>query len=134
MIFFQILLPLVAPMIDLFALYGLIFGDAAPVLAFWLGFNVLQLVIAVIAFRLDGESLRPLWALPLQQFVYRQLMYLVIIESTISALVGARASWKTTPRTGDVELPLAPRQPSSHRGLREPCPEPCPELPKSEIT
>jgi cellulose synthase/poly-beta-1,6-N-acetylglucosamine synthase-like glycosyltransferase/peptidoglycan/xylan/chitin deacetylase (PgdA/CDA1 family) len=105
LILFQILLPLLAPIIDLFALYGLIFGDAAPVLAFWLGFNVLQLAIAVIAFRLDGESLRPLWALPLQQFVYRQLMYLVIIESSISALVGARASWKTTPRTGDVELP-----------------------------
>jgi cellulose synthase/poly-beta-1,6-N-acetylglucosamine synthase-like glycosyltransferase len=105
MILFQILLPLLAPMIDLFALYGLIFGDAAPVLAFWLGFNVLQLVIAVIAFRLDGESLRPLWSLPLQQFVYRQLMYLVIIESSISALIGARASWQTIPRTGDVELP-----------------------------
>jgi cellulose synthase/poly-beta-1,6-N-acetylglucosamine synthase-like glycosyltransferase len=108
MILFQILLPLVAPMIDLFALYGLIFGNAAPILAFWLGFNVLQLVIAVIAFRLDGESLRPLWALPLEQFVYRQLMYLVIIESTISALVGAHASWKTIPRTGDVELPSGP--------------------------
>jgi cellulose synthase/poly-beta-1,6-N-acetylglucosamine synthase-like glycosyltransferase len=105
MILFQILLPLVAPMIDLFALYGLIFGDAAPILAFWLGFNLLQLVIAVLAFRLDGESLRPLWALPLQQFVYRQVMYLVMIESTISALVGARASWKTTPRSGDVEVP-----------------------------
>jgi cellulose synthase/poly-beta-1,6-N-acetylglucosamine synthase-like glycosyltransferase len=108
MILFQILLPLVAPMIDLFALYGLVFGDAAPVLAFWLGFNLLQLVIAVIAFRLDGESLRPLWALPLQQFVYRQLMYLVIIESSISALIGARASWQTIPRTGDVELPPGP--------------------------
>jgi cellulose synthase/poly-beta-1,6-N-acetylglucosamine synthase-like glycosyltransferase/peptidoglycan/xylan/chitin deacetylase (PgdA/CDA1 family) len=105
LVFFQILLPLVAPLIDLFALYGLVFSAAAPVIAFWLGFNVLQLVIAVIAFRLDGESPRPLWALPLQQFVYRQLMYLVIIESTISALVGARASWKTIPRTGDVELP-----------------------------
>jgi hypothetical protein len=108
LILFQVLLPLVAPMIDLFALYGVIFGNAAPVLAFWLGFNVLQLVIAVIAFRLDGDSLRPLWALPLQQFVYRQLMYLVIIESTISALVGAHASWKTIPRTGDVELPSGP--------------------------
>jgi cellulose synthase/poly-beta-1,6-N-acetylglucosamine synthase-like glycosyltransferase/peptidoglycan/xylan/chitin deacetylase (PgdA/CDA1 family) len=105
MIFFQIFLPLVAPLIDLFALYGLIFTNPVPVLAFWLGFNLLQLVIAVIAFRLDGESLRPLWALPLQQFIYRQFMYLVIIESTISALVGARASWKTAPRTGDVELP-----------------------------
>jgi cellulose synthase/poly-beta-1,6-N-acetylglucosamine synthase-like glycosyltransferase len=111
MILFQILLPLVAPLIDLFALYGLIFTDAVPVLAFWLGFNALQFVIAVIAFRLDGESLRPLWALPLQQFVYRQLMYLVIIESTISALVGARATWKSIPRTGNVELPPATPRP-----------------------
>jgi len=45
--------------------------------------------------------------LPLQQFLYRQLMYLVIIEATISALVGARASWKHIPRTGDVEIPEA---------------------------
>ena len=109
MFLFQILLPLVAPLVDLFALYGLIFTDATTVIAFWLGFNLLQFVIAVTAFRLDGESLRPLWALPLQQFVYRQLMYLVIIESTISALVGARASWKTIPRTGDAAPPaLAP--------------------------
>ncbi len=105
MILFQIILPLVAPLIDLFALYGLIFGDPRPVLAFWLTFNLLQVLIAGIAFRLDGESLRPLWALPLQQFVYRQLMYLVIIESTMSALAGVRSSWKTIPRTGDVELP-----------------------------
>ena len=48
--------------------------------------------------------MRPLWALPLQQFVYRQLMYVVIIESTVSALVGIRAHWKTIPRTGDVEV------------------------------
>jgi hypothetical protein len=32
-------------------------------------------------------------------------MYLVIIESTISALVGARTTWRTIPRTGDVEIP-----------------------------
>jgi uncharacterized membrane protein len=44
------------------------------------------------------------WALPLQQFVYRQLMYLVIIESTISALVGLHVQWRTIPRTGDVQV------------------------------
>ncbi|MGZ6695226.1 MAG: bifunctional polysaccharide deacetylase/glycosyltransferase family 2 protein [Solirubrobacteraceae bacterium] len=107
MIFFQILLPIIAPLIDLFALYGLVFTDPAPVIASWLAFNAAQVAVAVVAFRLDGESLRPLWALPLQQFVYRQLMYLVIIESTISALVGARAAWRHIPRTGDVELPPA---------------------------
>ena len=31
--------------------------------------------MAAYAFRLDKERLGPLWTLPLQQFVYRQLMY-----------------------------------------------------------
>src|SRR2546423_3753848 len=104
MLFFQILLPILAPLIDVFAIYGLAFMDPAPVAGAWGAFNLLQLGLAVFAFRLDGESLRPLWALPLQQFVYRQLMYLVIIESTLSALVGIRAQWRTIPRTGDVEV------------------------------
>jgi cellulose synthase/poly-beta-1,6-N-acetylglucosamine synthase-like glycosyltransferase/peptidoglycan/xylan/chitin deacetylase (PgdA/CDA1 family) len=104
MILFQILLPLAAPMIDLFALYGLLFSNAVPVLAFWFGFNALQLLLATFAFRMDKESLRPLWALPLQQFVYRQLMYIVIIESTVSALAGARAHWRHLTRTGDVQV------------------------------
>jgi hypothetical protein len=63
------------------------------------------LLLAVFAFRLDREPLRPLWALPVQQFVYRQLIYLVIIEATISALIGLRAHWRTIPRTGDVRVP-----------------------------
>jgi hypothetical protein len=32
------------------------------------------------------------------------MMYLVIIESTISALVGIRAQWRTIERTGDVRV------------------------------
>jgi len=102
MFLFQILLPLTAPLIDLFAIYGLIFTDPVAVVAAWGAFNLVQLGMAIFAFRLDRESLRPLWALPLQQFVYRQLMYLVIIESTVSALQGARAGWRHIPRTGDA--------------------------------
>jgi cellulose synthase/poly-beta-1,6-N-acetylglucosamine synthase-like glycosyltransferase len=105
MFFFQILLPIVAPLIDLFALYGLLFTDPVRVIGYWLAFNAVQVGLAVFAFRMDGESLKPLWALPLQQFVYRQLMYLVIIESTVSAVVGTRAQWGTLERTGDVEIP-----------------------------
>ena len=104
MILFQILLPIMAPLIDLFALYGLLFSNAVPVLAFWFGFNALQLLLAGFAFRMDKESLKPLWALPLQQFVYRQLMYVVIIESTVSAVVGARAQWRHLTRTGDIQV------------------------------
>ncbi len=107
MVLFQIALPIAAPLIDLFALYGLVFMNPEPILAFWLGFNALQLALAAFAFRIDREPLGPLWALPLQQFVYRQLMYLVIIESTLSALAGARAHWRHLTRTGDVEVKTA---------------------------
>ncbi|MEA2373888.1 MAG: hypothetical protein QOD53_351, partial [Thermoleophilaceae bacterium] len=102
MFVFQIVLPILAPLIDLFAVYAAIFTNPVRVLAAWGIFNVLQLAIGVFAFRLDREPLRPLWALPLQQFVYRQLMYLVIIESTVSALQGVRTGWKHLPRTGDA--------------------------------
>jgi cellulose synthase/poly-beta-1,6-N-acetylglucosamine synthase-like glycosyltransferase len=103
LVLFQILLPLTAPLIDLFALYGVLFLDPVPVLAYWAGFNALQLVLGVYAFRLDREPLRGLVWLPLQQFVYRQLMYLVVIESMISALAGTRLHWHKLERTGGIE-------------------------------
>ncbi len=104
MFLFMIVLPTLAPAIDLFAIYGIVFNGAVRTLAIWGAFNLLQLGIGMYAFRLDREPLRPLWALPLQQFVYRQLMYLVIIESTVSALQGVRSSWRHLPRTGEVAV------------------------------
>jgi cellulose synthase/poly-beta-1,6-N-acetylglucosamine synthase-like glycosyltransferase/peptidoglycan/xylan/chitin deacetylase (PgdA/CDA1 family) len=104
LVLFQILLPLLAPLIDLFAVYGIVFLDPVPVIGYWVGFNLVQLLLGWYAFRLDRESPRPLWAMPLQQFVYRQLMYLVAIESVISALVGNRIRWQPMERTGEVEV------------------------------
>src|SRR4029077_12476786 len=52
MILFQMALPIGAPLIDLFAVYGLLFSNAVPVLAFWFGFNALQLALATFAFRM----------------------------------------------------------------------------------
>jgi cellulose synthase/poly-beta-1,6-N-acetylglucosamine synthase-like glycosyltransferase/peptidoglycan/xylan/chitin deacetylase (PgdA/CDA1 family) len=107
LLLFQIALPIAAPVIDLFALYGILFGDPWGVLGYWVAFNLFQIAVAICAFRMDRESLRPLWALPLQQFVYRQLMYLVIVESTMSALAGVRARWLSVERTGDVKVESA---------------------------
>jgi cellulose synthase/poly-beta-1,6-N-acetylglucosamine synthase-like glycosyltransferase/peptidoglycan/xylan/chitin deacetylase (PgdA/CDA1 family) len=104
LVFFQIALPLLAPLIDVFAVYGILFLDPVPVLAYWVGFNLLNIMLGWYACRLDHESPRPLWAMPLQQFVYRQLMYLVVIESVISALAGTRIRWQHMERTGDVEV------------------------------
>ena len=103
LLLFQVLLPLLAPLIDVFALYSIVFLDPLPILAFWVGFNLLLLGLALFAFRLDGESPRVLWTMPLQQFVYRQLMYLVVIQSLISAARGVRLRWQHVERTGEVE-------------------------------
>src|SRR5581483_11774541 len=89
-LFAQIALPLLAPAFDIFALYGILFVDPMRYLAYWAGFAAIGTVVAFYAFRLDGESPGPLWALPLQQFVYRQLMYLVVFESVVSAAAGTR--------------------------------------------
>jgi cellulose synthase/poly-beta-1,6-N-acetylglucosamine synthase-like glycosyltransferase/peptidoglycan/xylan/chitin deacetylase (PgdA/CDA1 family) len=104
LVLFQIVLPLLAPLIDVFSLYGIVFLDSREVLGFWLTFNALQLGLGWYAFRLDRESPRALWAMPLQQFVYRQLMYLVVIESLLSALNGTRMHWRPIPRSGEVEV------------------------------
>ncbi|HYN94767.1 MAG TPA: bifunctional polysaccharide deacetylase/glycosyltransferase family 2 protein, partial [Pilimelia sp.] len=101
---FQVVLPLLAPLIDVLAVYGLFFYDRIETVAAWLGMLALQFLTAVVAFRLDRESLRPIWVLPLQQFVYRQMMYLVIIRSVLTALTGVRLRWQKLRRTGDVSL------------------------------
>lgn len=101
LLFFQVLLPLLAPLIDVFTIYGIVFLNPIVALGYWVGFNLLMLGLGVYAFRLDREPLRPLWSMPLQQFVYRQLMYLVVIQSVISAIRGSRLRWQHVERTGD---------------------------------
>lgn len=100
---FQVVLPTFAPLLDLFLLYGLVFLDPMRTAAFWLGVLALQMVGGWYAFRLDREPLGPLLSLPLQQFVYRQLMYLVIIQSVATALTGVRMRWHKLERLGRSE-------------------------------
>lgn len=101
----QVLLPLFAPAVDLFALYGLFFLDAPGVIGVWCAFLFVQLLMALFAFRLDGESPKPLWSLPLQQFVYRQFMYLVVVQSVFTALAGTHLRWHRMERYGSLREP-----------------------------
>jgi cellulose synthase/poly-beta-1,6-N-acetylglucosamine synthase-like glycosyltransferase/peptidoglycan/xylan/chitin deacetylase (PgdA/CDA1 family) len=106
---FSVLFPLLAPVIDVMTIYGLVVtGDLAAGLA-WLAMLGLQMITAVIAFRLDRESLRPLWSLPLQQFVYRQLLCLILVRSVVAALAGITLRWHKLQRTGAAAAaPVAP--------------------------
>ncbi|MEV6815417.1 glycosyltransferase [Micromonospora sp. NPDC051296] len=102
---FGVLLPLLAPVIDLLALYGLFFLDRTATVVAWLVMLGVQMLTAVVAFRLDREKLGVLWVLPLQQFAYRQLMYLVMIQSVVTALTGGRLGWQKLRRTGLTPTP-----------------------------
>lgn len=99
---FQVLLPLTAPAVDVFALYGLFFLPWGQLVLAWLGLLVLQAATAAYALRLDGERLGPLWTLPLQQLIYRQVMYLVVVQSVVTALLGSRLRWQRMVRTGEA--------------------------------
>ncbi|MFD5424793.1 bifunctional polysaccharide deacetylase/glycosyltransferase family 2 protein [Streptomyces sp. NPDC127084] len=110
LLLFQTVLPLLAPLVDVFALYGLLFQGAGQALAVWLAFTAVQVFSAVYALRLDREKFEPLWTLPLQIFVYRQLMYLVVVQSVVTALVGNRMRWQRMQRTGSATDTLEDRR------------------------
>lgn len=102
---FMVLAPLLAPLIDVFLLYGLVFGPTQKTVVAWLGVLLIQAVCAAYAFRLDRERMTHLISLPLQQILYRQLMYVVLLQSWITALTGGRLRWQKLRRTGVVEAP-----------------------------
>ena len=81
-------------------MYGLATVGFGVSTLFWLSFVVLQALVGGYALRLDGERLRSLWVLPLQQAVYRQLIYLVTIQSVIAAMLGTRQRWQVISRAG----------------------------------
>ena len=63
--------------------------------------------------------MRDLLLLPLQQLVYRQLMYAVLIQSLLSAAAGTRLRWRKAPRAGSFSA--APKRPVPFVGpKREP--------------
>ncbi len=121
LLLFQVLLPLLAPVVDVVAVYGLVFLDPVRVALLWLGFLALQAGMGLYAFRLDGERAGPLWTLPLQQVVYRQLMYLVVIQSVMTALAGSRLRWQRMERYGSLAVP-APLQAQGQAPLQAPLP------------
>ncbi|MFJ8024260.1 glycosyltransferase [Streptomyces sp. NPDC096311] len=114
---FMVLAPLLAPLIDVFLLYGLVFGPTQKTVLAWLGVLAVQAACAAYAFRLDRERMRYLVSLPLQQILYRQLMYMVLLQSWITALTGGRLRWQKLRRTGVVEAPGSiPRQRTAQSG------------------
>lgn len=114
-VLFQILLPVIAPVIDVFLVYGLLFLDPWTTVLLWLGMLGVQAAVAAYAFGLDGERRTVLWLLPAQQLIYRQLMYVVLVQSLAAAASGVRVRWQHMRRAGSAVLPREDRAATASR-------------------
>jgi cellulose synthase/poly-beta-1,6-N-acetylglucosamine synthase-like glycosyltransferase len=117
---FQILFSLVSPMIDLALVFSIVMTwgrvaqhgwaqtetDLGRIAFFWLLFVAVDLLSGWLAFRIDGRERRfPALLLVGQRFVYRQLMYFVVIKAVAAALRGRLVGWGKLERTGRALAP-----------------------------
>ncbi len=110
---FMVIAPILAPLIDVFLLYGLVFGPTEKTFLAWLGVLAIQAFCAAYAFRLDRERMTHLVSLPLQQILYRQLMYVVLLQSWITALTGAACAGRSCGGPGSWRRRAARCRPSA---------------------
>ena len=67
-------------------------------------FFVVELIGSLVAFRLDREDSKVLVWLFWQRFLYRQLMYAVLLKSVKTAISGIRTGWGKLERKGTVGI------------------------------
>jgi cellulose synthase/poly-beta-1,6-N-acetylglucosamine synthase-like glycosyltransferase/spore germination protein YaaH/peptidoglycan/xylan/chitin deacetylase (PgdA/CDA1 family) len=109
---FQIVLPLVSPVLDLLFLGSLLLWGLAQLhitqisplwttadmqrsVVFFLGFLIIDVMTCVVAFALERhEDWTLLIPVLLQRFYYRQLMYIVLFRSVKEAVSGRPVGWK----------------------------------------
>jgi peptidoglycan-N-acetylglucosamine deacetylase len=109
---FQIMLPLVSPLLDLLFFGSLLLwglaqlhftqipqlwttADVQRAVVFFLGFLIIDVLTCVIAFALERhEDWTLLIPVLLQRFYYRQLMYIVLFRSVKEAVSGRPVGWR----------------------------------------
>jgi len=70
---------------------------------YWIAFTAIDAVCGWIAYRLEGREKRfPLFLLLAQRFVYRQIMYSVVVRAVTAAIRGPWVGWGKLERSGRV--------------------------------
>jgi peptidoglycan-N-acetylglucosamine deacetylase len=114
---FQIGFAIVSPIIDLALVVSIVEtvlrvyqhgwaqtqSDVLTMAAFWIAFTTVDVLCGAVAYWLDTGRLRyPVVLLVAQRFVYRQLMYSVVLRAVGAALTGLSIGWGKLERTGRV--------------------------------
>jgi peptidoglycan-N-acetylglucosamine deacetylase len=131
---FQLVLPLVSPVIDLMFFGSLLLwgvaqfritrlpqlwttADVEKSLFFFVGFLLIDIVTCMVAFALERkEDWTLLFPVLLQRFYYRQLMYVVLFRSVKEAVSGRPVGWRGVEAETPPNAPKAPPQPAPAEG------------------
>jgi cellulose synthase/poly-beta-1,6-N-acetylglucosamine synthase-like glycosyltransferase len=106
-LFFQFMLPIFSPFAELMMVMGILGGYFQQLVVYYIIFLLVDTISAGIALSFEKEQLYQLWILLPQRFIYRQLMYWVLIKSIITAIRGTLVGWGILKRTGNVQIKTA---------------------------
>lgn len=115
---FQILFAAVSPVIDLALIVSIVGtwvrvsqhgwtqtqSDVFMMGMYWIAFTAIDVLCGWIAYRLEPREPRyPAHLLVAQRFIYRQVMYWVVLKAIGAAISGLGVGWGKQERTGSVE-------------------------------
>jgi cellulose synthase/poly-beta-1,6-N-acetylglucosamine synthase-like glycosyltransferase/peptidoglycan/xylan/chitin deacetylase (PgdA/CDA1 family)/spore germination protein YaaH len=82
--------------------------DITRMLIYWVAFLTIDALCGAIAYWLEPrEKSYPVFWLLSQRFVYRQIMYYVVLKALMSAWRGLSVGWGKLERSGRIEAPRA---------------------------
>jgi cellulose synthase/poly-beta-1,6-N-acetylglucosamine synthase-like glycosyltransferase/peptidoglycan/xylan/chitin deacetylase (PgdA/CDA1 family) len=131
---FQLVLPLISPIIDLMFFGSLLLwvlaqfrvtrlpqlwttSDVEKSVLFFLGFLLIDILTCMVAFALEHkEDWTLLFPVLLQRFYYRQLMYVVLFRSVKEAVSGRPVGWRGVESEAPPPAPKAPPKPAPAEG------------------
>ncbi len=100
---FQVLIPLISPLADVFMIIGILTGNALMILKYYGLFMLIDIAVATMAFSFERENLLKLiWIIP-QRIAYRWLMLYILYKSIRRALKGQLQNWGVLKRTGNIK-------------------------------
>jgi peptidoglycan-N-acetylglucosamine deacetylase len=115
---FQIIFAMISPIIDFALVVGMIEtalrisqhgwaqtdSDVLRMGLYWICFTAIDIACGWLAYRMEPREKRyPVFLLVAQRFVYRQLMYSVVIRAIIAAFGGLWVGWGKLERSGRVD-------------------------------
>jgi len=119
---FQIGFALISPLIDLALAVSIVStfvrvqqhgwaqtqSDVIRMLFYWIAFTGIDAICGWIAYKLEPREKRfPVFLLLAQRFVYRQIMYSVVVRAVTAAVRGPWVGWGKLERSGRVASPQA---------------------------